>query len=238
MKIDKEERKKGAKSLIIIFAIMFFTYLLVWFVWSQYEELLNEFKVLPTLQIEKADWFNIYADTEIFESDKGETIIVNKIDETNYVIKYKDKVFKEKAFRYFNFRYVGDNVLISFPSFYIRGIKNILISDNDIYEFYKVPIDLQDEYDIYFSEFLLGDYNEISMNQLPDEIKNEIKNNNIKIKSKYVSFILDNIEKVYKISDDNYILLKESESFKEYYMIRNEDEKNFILRIFLVEKNI
>ncbi|MBM7559354.1 hypothetical protein [Marinitoga litoralis] len=233
--MDIDERKKSAKSLIIIFAIMFFTYLIVWFAWSKYENVLNEFKVLPTLQIEKADWVNIYTDTEIFETDKG-NVEVNKIDETNYIIKYKDKVFKEKAFRYFNVRNVEDNILISFPSFYIRGIKNILITDNEYYEFYKVPIDLQDEYDIYFSEFLLGKYEEINISQLPQEIKNELVDNKIIVRSKFVSFVLDNIERVYKLSDEEYVFLKESDNFNEYYMIKSEEDDKFILRIFLVEK--
>jgi hypothetical protein len=233
--MDIDERKKSAKSLIIIFAIMFFTYLIVWFAWSKYENVLNEFKVLPTLQIEKADWVNIYSDTEIFETDKG-NVEVKKIDETNYIIKYKDKVFKEKAFRYFNVRNVEDNILLSFPSFYIRGIKNILITDNEYYEFYKVPIDLQDEYDIYFSEFLLGEYEEINISQLPQEIKNELVDNKIIVRSKFVSFVLDNIERVYKLSDEEYVFLKESDNFNEYYMIKSEEEGKFILRIFLVEK--
>lgn len=239
--LNKEERKKGAKSLIIIFSIMFFTYLIVWFVWTKYEGLLNEFKVLPTLQIEKSDWVNIYSNKKIFETSKG-NIEVDKIDETNYVIKYKDKVFHERAFRYFNVREFDNAILISFPSFFMRGIKNILITNNTVYEFFKIPIDLQDEYDEIFAQYLIGKNKEINFSDLPINLKNRIKNGKITINSKYTRFILEDINKVYKLSEDSYLFVKnpKASNYIEYYYINaeeeNREEKNYILRMFLMEK--
>ncbi|WGS65784.1 hypothetical protein [Marinitoga aeolica] len=241
--LSKEERKKGAKSLLVIFAIMFSIYVVIWLAWNQYEKVLNEFKILPTLQIEKAKWINIYSKDKIIKTKIG-NIEIKKIDETNFVIKYKDKMFNERAFRYFNVREKNDAILISFPSFYIRGIKNIVITDQGkVYKFYKVPTDLNDEYDMLFADFLLGNNKGIEISNIPDVFKNDIKGkNSIVVNSKYTKFFLDNIEKIYKLSDYMYLFVKNNDTsnFVEYYMVNaeeeNREEKNYILRIFLVEK--
>ncbi|SHF11585.1 hypothetical protein SAMN02745164_01816 [Marinitoga hydrogenitolerans DSM 16785] len=238
--LSEEEKKKGAKSLLIIFIIMFGIYVLVWFIWSQYEKVLNEFKILPTLQIEKANWQNIYSNKEIIETNFG-NVEINKIDETTFVIKYKDMEFKERAFRYFNVRELDNGILISFPSFFIRGIKNILITKDKTIEFYKVPTDLQDEYEIYFSEFLLGKFKKIEFSDLPKKLT-ENSTKKIKVKAKYTNFVLDGIDEFYKISENMY-LFKDTNAlsgFVEYYLVNAEEEnieeENYILRIFLVEK--
>ncbi|KLO23030.1 MULTISPECIES: hypothetical protein [unclassified Marinitoga] len=242
--LNKEERKKGAKSLLIIFAIMFGIYIIIWFIWSQYEKVLNEFKILPSLQIEKANWYNIYSNKKIIETKYGE-VKIEKIDETNFIVKYKDKEFHEKAFRYFNVRELDDALLISFPSFYIRGIKNILIRKNgEIYTFYKVPTDLQDEYDVYFSKFLMGNFEKINFSDLPERLKTGDVEKTINIKAKYTNFILRDMDKVYKLSKNMYLFMNEdfSANYIEYYLVNAEEEnieeKNYILRIFLVEKQL
>ncbi|GAB6190187.1 hypothetical protein JCM30566_19300 [Marinitoga arctica] len=241
--LNEEERKRGMKSLLLIFAIMLGTYVFIWFFWSEYEKVLNEFKVLPTLQIEKANWTNIYKNQKVFDTKYGD-VLVNKIDETSYTIKYKNFEFHEKAFRYFNVRELNKSILISFPSFYLRGIKNILIDEqNNVYTFYKVPIDLQDEYDLHFANFLLRNINSIELMNIPNIFKNrDKKENSIIVNSKYTKFFLEDINKIYKLSDNMFVFVKnsETEDFIEYYMVNaeeeNREEKNFVLRIFLLEK--
>ncbi|WP_129409265.1 hypothetical protein [Marinitoga lauensis] len=241
--LSREERKKGAKSLLVIFAIMFSIYVVIWLAWNQYEKVLNEFKILPTLQIEKAKWTNIYSKDKVVETKMG-NVEIEKVDETNFIIKYKDKVFNERAFRYFNVREKDNAILISFPSFYIRGIKNIMITDQGkVYEFYKVPTDLNDEYDTYFADFLLGNIKGVELSDIPEKFKNNIKGkNSIIVNSKYTKFFLDNIEKIYRLSDYMYLFVKnqDTSNFVEYYMVNaeeeNREEKNYILRIFLLEK--
>lgn len=240
--LSEEERKRGMKSLLIIFAIMFGTYVLIWFFWTQYEKVLNEFKVLPTLEIEKANWTNIYKKQKIFKTNLG-NVVVNKVDETSFIIKYKDLEFSEKAFRYFNVRELDKSLLISFPSFFIRGTKNILIDEqNNVYTFYKVPIDLQDKYDIYFSKFLQNTKAE-ELPNIPEMFRDGIeKKNNMIVNSKYTKFFLNDIDKIYKLSEYLYLFVKnqKTSNFIEYYMVNaeegNREEKNYILRMFLVEK--
>ncbi|APT76254.1 hypothetical protein LN42_07560 [Marinitoga sp. 1137] len=234
MRLPNNEKKKNFKSFLFIFGILFAVYFVIWFVWDEFEYVINEFTILPHLRLAKKDWDEMYFDEGYIETNDGNIEIIKRGD-TTFLIKYKNLELEERGFKYFNVRYIENGVLLSFPAFYIRGIKNIYFYNNKIYEFYKVPIDLIDCYDELFTKFLLGQYKKINENDLPEELKNGLKENVIYISSKYTNFVIEDIENIYKIDDYKYLFEKETELFKEYYII-NIEHKNYILRIYLVEK--